>query len=142
MKMVKSNSGGKYYGRYTENGQCLGPFAKFLEKRGICAQHTMLGAPWQNDVAEMNNRTLMDMVRSMLCHSSLHLSLWMKVLKTTTYLLNMVLSKAVSKTPFKLLMERKSSLRHLYVWGCQADEKICTPHERKLNSITTSGEFH
>ena len=31
--------------------QCLGPFAKFLENRGICAQYSMLGTPQQNGVA-------------------------------------------------------------------------------------------
>ena len=38
VKVVRSNRGGEYYGRYDENGQHPGPFAKFLEQRGICAQ--------------------------------------------------------------------------------------------------------
>ena len=80
----------------------------------MCSTHNVM-CTMQNDVAERHFRTLMDMVRSMLCHSSLYLSLWIKALKTTAYFLNTVLSKAASKTPFKLLMERKSSLRHLYV---------------------------
>jgi len=35
--MVRSNKGGKFYGKYTENGQALGPFAKFLQEHGIVA---------------------------------------------------------------------------------------------------------
>ena len=31
VKVVRSDRGGEYYGRFDENGQCLGPFAKFLE---------------------------------------------------------------------------------------------------------------
>ena len=30
IKIVKTNRGGEYYGRYTEDGQALSPFAKFL----------------------------------------------------------------------------------------------------------------
>uniref|UniRef100_A0A2N9FZV3 Reverse transcriptase Ty1/copia-type domain-containing protein n=1 Tax=Fagus sylvatica TaxID=28930 RepID=A0A2N9FZV3_FAGSY len=48
---------------FEKKGQCPGPFAKLLEKHGICAQYTMPGTPQQNGVAERRNRTLMDMVR-------------------------------------------------------------------------------
>ena len=30
IKVVRSDRGGEYYGTYTENGQALGPFARFL----------------------------------------------------------------------------------------------------------------
>jgi len=87
VKIVRSNRGGEYYGRYDEMRQHPGPFAKFLEKRGICSQYTMPGTPQQNGVAERHNRTLVDMVRSMLSYSSLPLSLLMYALKTAMYLL-------------------------------------------------------
>ena len=45
VKVVISNRGGEYYARYDGLGQCPGPFAKVLEKHGICAQYTMLGTP-------------------------------------------------------------------------------------------------
>ena len=38
IKIVRSDRGGEYYGRYDESGQNPGPFAKFLEKHGIRAQ--------------------------------------------------------------------------------------------------------
>ena len=75
----------------------------------------MPGTPQQNGVAERRNRTLMDIVRSMLSNSTLPLSLWMYALKTALYLLNRVPSKAIPKTPFELWTRRKPSLRHLYV---------------------------
>jgi len=55
----------------------------------------------QNGVAERHNRTLMDMVCSMLNYSSLPLGLWMEALKTTTHV-NKVPSKLVPKTPYEL----------------------------------------
>jgi len=139
VKVVRSDRGGKYYERYDKSGQHLGSFAKFLEKRGICAQYTMLGIPQQNGVSERRNRTLIDMVRSMLSNSSLPVSLWMYALKIVMYLLNRVPNKAVQKTHFELWTGRKPSLRHLHVWGCQTEIRIYNPHEKKLDARTISG---
>jgi len=91
IKIVRSDRGGEYFGRYTDNGQAPGPFAKFLEEHGIVAQYTMLGSPDMNGVAERSNQTLLDMVRSMLSSSKLPISLWRDALKTTVYILNTVL---------------------------------------------------
>lgn len=141
VKIVRSDRGGEFYGRYDETGQKPGPFAKFLEKRGICAQYAMPGTPQQNGVAERRNRTLLDMVRSMMSFSTVPDSLWGEALKTAMYILNRVPSKAVSTTPFELWTGRKPSLRHLHVWGCPAEARIFNPHEKKLDSRTISGYF-
>jgi hypothetical protein len=144
VKVVKSDRGGEYYGKYDGLGQCPGPFAKLLEKHGIYAQYTMPtmpGTPQQNGVAERRNRTLMDMVRSMLSNSSLPISLWMEAFKTTIYLLNKVPSKAIPKTPFELWTGRKPSLRYMHVWGCPVEARIYNPHEKKLDLKTISGYF-
>lgn len=141
VKVVRSDRGGEFYGKFNESGQCPGPFAKLLESRGICAQYTLPGTPQQNGVAERRNRTLMDMVRSMLSNSNVPFSLWMHALKTATYLLNRVPSKAVPKTPYELWTGRKPSLRHLHVWGCQAEVRLYNPHEKKLDERTISGYF-
>ena len=52
IKIVRSDRGGEYYGRYTENGQIFGPFALFLKEHGILPQYTMPGKPNMNGVAE------------------------------------------------------------------------------------------
>ena len=141
IKIVRSDRGGKYYGRYDESGQNPGPFAKFLEKHGIRAQYTMPGTPQQNGVAERRNRTLMEMVRSMMSYSSVPISLWGEALKTAMYILNRVPSKAVPKTPFELWTGRKPSLRHIHIWGCPAEARIYNPHEKNLDSRMISGYF-
>ncbi|KAL4342439.1 hypothetical protein GQ457_08G014610 [Hibiscus cannabinus] len=56
IKIVRTDRGGEYYGRYTEDGQVPGPFAKFLQDNGIVGQYTMPGSPDQNGVAERRNR--------------------------------------------------------------------------------------
>jgi transposase InsO family protein len=141
IKIVRSDRGGEYYGRYTEDGQAPGPFAKFLQEHGIVAQYTMPGSPDQNGVAERRNRTLLDMVRSMLSSSNLPKSLWTEALKTTVYILNRVPTKAVPKTPFELWKGWKPSLRHMRVWGCPSEVRIYNPQEKKLDPRTISGYF-
>ncbi|WKA02042.1 hypothetical protein VitviT2T_020282 [Vitis vinifera] len=101
----------------------------------------MPGTPSQNGVAERRNRTLKDMVRSMISHSTLPESLWGKAIKTTVYILNRVPSKAVAKTPYELWTSKKPSIRHLHVWGCPAEAKPYRPNEKKLDSRTMSCYF-
>ena len=113
LKIVRSDRGGEYYGRHGDLGQCLGPFAEFLQSCGIKAQYTMPGTPEQNGVAERRNRTLMDMVRSMMSRTKLPQSLWGEALQTAMYILNRVPSKSVPETPFELWTNRKPSLNHL-----------------------------
>jgi hypothetical protein len=138
---VRSDRSGEYYGRYTEDGQAPGPFAKFLQEHEIVAQYTMPGSPDQNGVAERRNRTLLDMVRSMLSSSKLPKSLWVEALKTAVYILNRVPTKAVPKTPFESLKGWKPSLRHMRVWGCPSEVRIYNPQEKKLDPRTISGYF-
>jgi transposase InsO family protein len=141
IKIVRSDRGGEYYGRYTEDGQAVGPFARFLQEHGIVAQYTMPGSPDQNGVAERRNRTLMDMVRSMMCSSGLPKSLWIEALKTAAYILNRVPTKTVLKTPFELFKGWKPSLRHVRVWGCPSEIRVYNPQEKKLDPRTISGYF-
>jgi len=71
-----------------------------------------------NGVAERPNRTLKDMVRSMISHSTSPESLWGEAIKTTGYILNRVPTKAATKIPYELWIGRKLSLKHFHIWGC------------------------
>lgn len=85
VKIIRSNKGGEYYGRYNELWQNCSLFAKFLEKRDMCSIHNVWYAAiklcYKNIYCIM-----MDMVRSIISNSSLLLLLWMYVLKTMIYL--------------------------------------------------------
>jgi hypothetical protein len=72
-------------------------------------------SPTMNDVAEKCNRTLMEMVRNIISHTSLPLNLWGEALKTTVYTLNRVPTKATNKTPYELWTGRKPTLQHFRI---------------------------
>ena len=77
---------------------------------------------------------LLDMVRLMLSYSSQPISFWGYALETATYLLNLIPSKSVSKTPTELWNGRKPSLNHIRIWGALAHVLRKEPH--KLESRT------
>jgi hypothetical protein len=141
IKIVRSDRGGEYYGRHTPYGQVPGPFARFLQENDIVDQYSMPDDPQQNGVAERRNRTLMDMVKSMLSYTTLPISLWMEALKTAVHILNRVSSKSVSKTPYEMWTGRKPILNYLHVWGCPAEARIFNSSIGKLDPKTVSCHF-
>lgn len=139
--MVRSDRGCEYYGRHATYGQIPGPFAKFLQENGIVTQYSTPGKPQQNRVAERRNRTVMNMMRSMLSNSTLPVSLWMEALKTAAHISSRVPSKSVPKTPYELWTGRKPSMNYMHVCGCAAEAKLFNPSLGKLDLKTESCYF-
>ncbi|MDF3568372.1 DDE-type integrase/transposase/recombinase, partial [Enterobacter hormaechei] len=104
IKALRSDRGGEYL--TTE-------FLDHLTEAGILSQWTPPGTPQLNGVSERRNRTLMDMVRSMLSYTDMSISFLGYALETAAYLLNRVPSKSVPKTPYELWYGKKPSLKHL-----------------------------
>ena len=102
IKVVHSDRGDEYYGRYDETGSNLGQFEKYLQECGIDAQYIISGTLQKNGIAERKNCTLLDMVRCMLVNSSSPEFLWGEALKTAAYILNQVSCKSVPKTSYEL----------------------------------------
>jgi hypothetical protein len=63
------------------------------------------------------NRTLLDMLRSMIAQANLPIPFWGDALLTATYILNHVPSQSVSSTPYELWKGKKPNLEHLRPWG-------------------------
>ena len=125
IKQLRSDRGGEYLS---------GEFKSYLAQEGIISQLSSPGTPQQNGVSERRNRTLLDMVRSMLSYSSLPESFWGYALEIAAYILNLVPSKSVSKTPTELWKGRKPSLNHIRIWGAPAH--VLVQKQQKLESRT------
>ena len=87
---------------------------------GIVPQLTPPGTPQWNGVSERRNRTLLDMVRSMMSQTNLPLSFWGYALETAAFTLNRVPSKSVEKTPHEIWTGKSPRLFFLKIWGCEA----------------------
>nr|GEW48634.1 retrotransposon protein, putative, Ty1-copia subclass [Tanacetum cinerariifolium] len=91
--------------------------------------------PQHNGVSERCNRTLLNMVRSMMILSTLPLSFWDYALESVTSILNMVPAKKVDKTSYELWHEKVPNLSYLRVWGCEAHLKRHTPDKLQQRSV-------
>ena len=76
-----------------------------------------------NGVSERRNRTLLDMVRSMMSFSKLPISLWGYALETAACILNVLPSKSVTSTPYEIWKRKKPDFSYFRVWGCLAHVK-------------------
>ena len=78
------------------------------------------GTPQHNGVSECHNRTLLDIVQSMMSLTNLPLSFWGYALETAAFTLNRASSKSVEMTPYELWFCKKPKLSFLKVWDCYA----------------------
>ncbi|GJZ62627.1 retrotransposon protein, putative, ty1-copia subclass [Tanacetum coccineum] len=102
---------------------------------GIVQQHTYPYTPQHNGVFERRNRTLLDMVRSMMNLTTLLLSFWDYDLESTARILNMVPTKKVDKTPYELWYGKVPNFSYLKVRGCEALVKHDTPDKLQQISV-------
>ena len=112
IKANRSDRGGKYL---------LGDFKDYLIQNVIVSQLTAPGIPpQQNGVVERRNKTLLEMIRSMMSYSTSPISFWGYALKIAMHILNLVPSKFVPNTPKELWSGCKPSMKYLHIWGCPA----------------------
>nr|GEW95357.1 retrotransposon protein, putative, Ty1-copia subclass [Tanacetum cinerariifolium] len=84
IKSIRSDRGGEYMSQ---------EFLDHLKDHGIIAHRTPPYTPQHNGVSKRRNRTLLDMVRSMMSQTTLPKSFWDYALETAARILNMVLTK-------------------------------------------------
>nr|KAJ0210442.1 hypothetical protein LSAT_V11C400201490 [Lactuca sativa] len=128
IKVLRSDIGGEYYDPV------------YFESTGIIHQTTPPYIPQQNGVAEWKNRTLKEMVISMLSYSVLSEGFWGEAMLTACYILNRTPNKRSKNTPYELWCKKVPNLSYLKVWGCRAVVRLTEPKtktfgERGIDSI-------
>jgi hypothetical protein len=108
IKFLRSNRGGEYLSH---------EFGDHLKQCGIVPQLTPPGTPQWNRVSERRNRTLLDMVRSMMSQTDLSLSFWGYALEIVAFYTE---QGYVEKTPNEMWTQKHLGLSFLKVWGCEA----------------------
>ena len=130
IKTLRSDRGGEYVSI---------EFTQFLMDNGILAQLTPPCIPQMNGLLERRNRTLLEMVRSMMSFSKLPISLWGYAIETTKCVLNVLPNKFVASTPYEIWKGKKPDFSYFRVWGCSAHVK---KHDTdKLESRTELCKF-
>ncbi|GJW26677.1 retrotransposon protein, putative, ty1-copia subclass [Tanacetum coccineum] len=111
IKSLRSDRRGEYISQ---------EFLDLLKEHGIISHRTPPYMPQNNGVSERRNRTLLDMVRSMMSQTTQPKSFWDYALETAARILNMVPTKKVDKTPYDIWHGQAPKLSYLKVWGCKA----------------------
>ncbi len=109
LKVLRTDNGGEFTS--TE-------FESYLQLRseGIRHEKTVPKTPEQNGVAERQNRTLVETIRSiiMLADSKLPHKFWAEALSTAVYLRNRSPTRALPGiTPYEAWMNTKPKVEHL-----------------------------
>ena len=111
IKVLRSDRGGEYLSQ---------DFLDHLRSRRTLSQLSPPRTPQHNGMSERRNRTLLDMVRSMMSGTTLPLSFWIYALLTAVLILNKAPTKKVDKTPYETWHGKAPCLSFLRVWGCEA----------------------
>lgn len=91
-------------------------------------------------LVERRNRTLIDIVRSMMSTYHLPQPLWCDTLDNSLHS-KQSFKKICSKTTFELWTGRKPSLDHCLHWDCPAEGKIYNPWIKKIDHKSTGYDF-
>ncbi|GJY55780.1 retrovirus-related pol polyprotein from transposon TNT 1-94, partial [Tanacetum coccineum] len=95
----------------------------YYEEDGISHQTSVARTPQQNGIFERQNRTLVEVSRTMLIFSKVLLFLWEEAVATACYTQNRsLIQKCHNKTPYELLHDRKPDLSYFRVFG-----ELCYP---------------
>ena len=115
IKTIRSDRWGEYTSRELE---------EYCKNEGIQKQLTAGYTPQQNGVSERRNRTIVEIIWTMINEKRLPKYFWVKVVDTTNHILNRCQPKALKDyTPFEALSEIKPSICHFNIFGC-----ICYAH--------------
>jgi transposase InsO family protein len=117
-------------GEYLSNS-----FNEFCSKEGIKRQLTAAYTPQQNGVSERKNRTLLNMVRSMINEKKVPKQFWPEAVKWATYVMNRSPTLNVKNmTPEEAWSGVKPSVHYFRVFGCIAHVHI---HDSQRKSWIT-----
>jgi len=109
IKCLRSDNGGEF----TSN-----EFNDYCSEQGIKRKFSAARTPQQNGVAEIKNRKVMEMARTMLNEAGISDRFWPQEVHTAVYIINRALLRNnTDKTPYKLWKGRPGNIKHFRVFG-------------------------
>ena len=126
VKALRTEWGGEYLSN---------EFSEFCRKHGIKRQLTTSFTPQQNGVAERKNRTVINMVVTLLSAKNMPKIFWAEATAWSFYVLNRSTAKALSDvTPQEAWSELKPTVNHFRTWGCLAHVHVPKEKRTKLDN--------
>ncbi|GJR16118.1 retrovirus-related pol polyprotein from transposon TNT 1-94 [Tanacetum coccineum] len=125
IKCLRTDRGGEYNSK---------EFKEFCENNGIRRQLTAPYTPHQNGVAERKNRSLLNMVRSVLKARSVPKIYWAEATAWCVHVLNRSPTASLEEsTPEEIWSNRKPSVSYFRIFRCVAHVHVPKEKRRKLD---------
>ena len=125
IKALRSDRGGEYVST---------AFTNYCEEQGIKRFLTAPYSPQQNGVAERKNRTILDMVRSMLKSKDMPKEFWAEAVQCAVYVQNRCPhAKLANQTPQEAWSGHKPTVSHFKVFGSVAYAHVPDQRRTKLD---------
>ena len=133
IKCLRTDRGGEYNSK---------EFTEFCSTHGITRQLTAAYTPQQNGVAERKNRTIMNMVRSMLSEKQMPKEFWAEAANWSSHILNRCPTTALENmTPQEAWTGCKPRVDHFRVFGCLAHVHVPDQKRTKLDDKSKAHIF-
>lgn len=118
-------------------------FRKILKDHGITQRLTAPYCPEQNGNAERDNRTIVEMARTLKYGNSevdFPKFLWAEFVSTSVYVLNRTGKSSVpDTTPYELWMSKKPRIKHMRIIGCVCFAHIPAQKRKKMDKKSIKG---
>jgi hypothetical protein len=111
VQVIRTDCGGEFINKETTN---------YYDLEMIRQELTAPYNPEQNGAAKHDNRTVMELVGSMIHSNQTPSHFWAEATQTAVYVLNRTLSRTLPRTPYESWFGKKPSLSHLRIFGCPA----------------------
>ncbi|XP_025836051.1 uncharacterized protein LOC112906335 [Agrilus planipennis] len=109
IRRMRSDNAAEFHGQEMTN---------VMRKYSIKQEFSTPRVPEQNGRAERQNRTIVEMARTLLIAAHLPTRLWAEACRTAAYIRNLIpLRRLHGKTPSELFYGRKPDVSHLRVYG-------------------------
>lgn len=143
IRMIRTQTGNKVKTLRTDNGREFvnQEMEKLLSRMGITHEKTVPYTPEENGSVERDNRTIVEMARTMLHAASLPPSLWAEMVNTAVYLHNRVPNRKETTSPFELMTGKKPRVDHLRVIGSVTFTVIPKSQRTKWEKVSWTGRL-
>jgi hypothetical protein len=132
-KILRSDNGGEYTSK---------EFVNFCRDVGIKRELTTPYNPQQNSVVERKNRTIMEVVKTMIHDQDLPMCLWAEVTMAVVYVQNRLSRSALGlKTPEEMFTRKKPEVSHIKIFGCLVFIHILKEKRNKMEPSEKKGIF-
>ena len=131
IKVIRSDRGGEYEAS----------FGDFCSQHGIIHQTTAPYSPQQNGVDECKNRTLKEIMNTLLLSFGLLQNMWGEAILSANYIFNRIPHKKTNKSPYELWKGQRPFYKYLKVWGCLAKVAVPIPKNVKIGPKTVDCVF-